>query len=111
MLKERLSKSLPQSLKRPLSKINIGVRGKHLCLDASSKASKEKGVSGLLIYRKGLTAEGHNSALELQHIFPNGSESKKVARLNHTKAIKIRIREGTLRISCSLTKLDKMGNI
>lgn len=70
MLKERLLKNLPQSLKRPLSKINIGARGKHLCLDASGKVSKEKAVSGLLICRKGLTAEGHCSALELQHVFP-----------------------------------------
>lgn len=83
MLKKRLSKVLPQSLKRPLRKINIGVRGKHLCLDASSKASKEKAVSALLICRKGLTAEGHSSALELQHIFPNGPESKKWQSHSH----------------------------
>lgn len=42
------------------------------------KHQKEKAVSGLLIYGRGLTAEGHNSALELQHIVvPNGPESKK----------------------------------
>lgn len=111
LLKTWLSKSLPQSLKRPLSKISLGFRKKHyLHLNTSNKASNEQALSGLLTCRKGLTAKSQGSVLELLHIFSNGPESKKWQNSLTWKLLRLR-QEKELRISDSLSKLDKKENI
>lgn len=76
--------------------------------DASNKQSKEKAVSGLLTCRNGLRADSHSSVLDFT--YSRVVQKAKVPKHTYMKIIQVKTREGIVRTSDSLTKLDKKNN-